>query len=407
MLPPSCCQLTSFLILRGARMRMLQVQHVKVWLGAVTAGSDTGTRAGFEISGMADVVVHRRPSKNRFGWLLGTNSKGGDAPNNANGKLSKAPSRRGPGLVSGPRKMGHSASTDHLDHHSGAAFDRAKSPPLDALAGNTDTNNSAGNITPLASKKNSVISEYAFSRPPAWATKSGEWSGSAYGSGAGGYDDAAYMQQIIAQQPRFDVHEPAGPAWYINQHLRPPASARPRTSFPPSPHNPNQSSTSVGSAGGSSSAVNKVSRTRPHRGYTDTVDSLDVSDPHGTRWHHASPYELPNHRNRDTNSFMRPKSAFVGPGVGTYAGPIEGSEPVESVRQSLLNLGHLLLDAFSFVPSSLLFSRAAHCAADYFTSDWNVPIEARLLGRSLTCLCPHMGMRIIDFDVYNCSLMRT
>lgn len=95
---------------------------------------------------------------------------------------------------------------------------------------------------------------------------------------------------------------------------------RPRAHEHPSPPSPFNTQTPSGSSSPPASKVNK-----PPRLYNDHVDSLDVSDPNGTRWHHASPYELPR------AAGTRPRSQFVGPGVGTFAGPIEGSEPVEAV----------------------------------------------------------------------------
>lgn len=268
---------------------MLQVQHVTAFVDEL-------------LDGMAD-VVHRRPSKNRFGsWLTG---KDNDVSGQG-AKLSKAQSRRG--VVSGPRKMGQPPSTDHLIMKD--LPQRASTTPI--LSSGYPEREMAFEArieTESPSKKNSFIAEYAFTRPPAWATKSGEWS-----------------PPVITPTPRYDIHEPAGPAYYINQHLRPPSSARPRTSFPPTPYN--QSQTKTQSSASASGSAPKVTRQRT---YTDDVDSLDVSDPHGTRWHHASPYELPSSQRTFT---QRPKSQFVGPGVGTYAGPIEGSEPVESVRQT-------------------------------------------------------------------------
>lgn len=251
------------------------------------------------LGGMAD-VVQRRESKNRFGWFTGK-----DKAVPAQNKLSKAPSRRG--AVSGPRKMGQPpySSTDQLDLKdvpppspmAETAVPSMLSAKASALTLEKRWEGSgAGNVV----KRESSINEYAFSRPPAWAVKSGEWSSIS-----------------VPEQPRFSIHEPTGPTWYINHHLRPPPTARPRTSFPPSPF------TSQTASGSSSPPTSKVNK--PPRQYNDHVDSLDVSDPHGTRWHHASPYELPR------ATATRPRSQFVGPGVGTFAGPIEGSEPVEAV----------------------------------------------------------------------------
>lgn len=274
-------------ILPLTRFEMLQlVQHVT-------------TPALF--GGMTD-VVQRRPSKNRFAWFLGAEKNVPTQP----GKLSKAPSRRG--IVSGPRKMGQqrASSMDGPDFKDASivASEASLVTPLSTKASELafrerlDGNANVG-------KKESFMNEYAFSRPPAWATKSGEWSVIA-----------------VPDHPRYEIHEPMGPTWYINHHLRPPPTAHPRTSFPPTPYVGNSQTQSSGS----SSAASKPTRPRQ---YNDIVDSLDVSDPHGARWHHASPYELPR------AASTRPKSQFVGPGVGTYAGPIEGSEPVEAVCHQL------------------------------------------------------------------------
>lgn len=249
--------------------------------------------------GMAD-IVQRRPSKNRFGWLLGGDRNVPAQP----GKLSKTPSRRG--MVSGPRKMGqHRASSAdelHFREASVVPSDASLVMPLSTKASEVMLQERFEGNRNVVGKKDSFMNEYAFSRPPAWAAKPGEWP-----------------VIPIPEPPRYEIHEPVGPTWYINHHLRPPPTAHPRTSFPPTPYAGNSHTQSSGS---SSAAAPKPTRPRQ---YNDIVDSLDVSDPHGTRWHHASPYELPR------AASTRPKSQFVGPGVGTYAGPIEGSEPVEAV----------------------------------------------------------------------------
>lgn len=250
--------------------------------------------------GMAD-VVQRRPSKSRFGWLLGRETNVTAQP----ARLGKTPSRRG--MVSGPRKIGQqrSSSADELNFKevSVMASDVSEVTPLSTKASELTLEKRFEGSRNVG-KKDSFMNEYAFSRPPAWATKSGEWS-------------------VIAmpEHPRYEIHEPVGPTWYINHHLRPPPTAHARTSFPPTPFGHSQTHSS-----GSSTAVSKPTRPRQ---YNDIVDSLDVSDPHGTRWHHASPYELPR------AASTRPRSQFVGPGVGTFAGPIEGSEPVEAVCRQI------------------------------------------------------------------------
>ncbi len=70
----------------------------------------------------------------------------------------------------------------------------------------------------------------------------------------------------------------------------------------------------------------------------DDVDSLDLSDPHGTRWHHTSPYDL------GRRPPPRLKSTVVGPGVGTYAGAVEGSEILDSVRSYYGITRQILID---------------------------------------------------------------
>jgi hypothetical protein len=221
--------------------------------------------------------------------------------------LAKVPStRRVPTAVSGPRKMPSATSTSAFTT-TVPLKDVKPLKPNSVLVPESLLSIAQSTTVAAKTESTSLFDEYDFSRPPAWANKPGEWSPGAY----------------IAQQqsPRYSIHEPAGPPWYINHHLRPPPTAQPRTSFPPSAFG---SSSQTGSQGSSRSTAKAA---RPPRTYTDTVDSLDVTDPHGTRWHHASPYELGR-----ATSTLRPRTQFLGPGVGTFAGAIEGSEPIEVVR---------------------------------------------------------------------------
>ena len=291
---------------------------------------------------MAD-IVQRRPSRSRFGWLLGSNApKNGElATTTAGGaKLSKTPSARG--LVSGPRRMPSSTTTNSANHNHNnpdantktdllpnaavvAAAIAAASELKETINMNgginiVDTNDSISSPTAIVKPS---FDEYDFSRPPAWANKPGEWSPSS----------PQPIQPITQRGPRYSIHDQTGPQFYINHHLRAPASARPRTSFPPTPFQGSASST----ASSNSSAPARTPARPPPRTYTDTVDSLDVSDPHGTRWHHASPYELGAGR---ATAAVRPRTQFLGPGVGTFAGAIEGSEPIEVVRISCPSLYH-------------------------------------------------------------------
>ena len=129
---------------------------------------------------------------------------------------------------------------------------------------------------------------------------------------------------------RYPIHNPVGPRFYRNVHLLPPN--RPASvfspSFPPMSTEPVSTTTPSRTPSGtplptpSSSEIRipdlsgkgrtrKISNAAP-----DTVDLLDASDPHGTNWHHESPYDglgLSGDRNptstdvpdvRGSNSFM-------------------------------------------------------------------------------------------------------
>lgn len=245
--------------------------------------------------------VDRRESKGRFNWMRSSKE-----PKPVGGKLAKSNSRRASHApaVSGPRKMGAPAASASVD-----SLVKERIELKDPGVSGASVKPNAPDAGDWNSPKPTDM-DIAFERPPAWAVKSGEWTA-----------------PELPPQPRYDVHEPNGPAWYINHHLRPPQSAMPPSSTYPhsvfSPRSNNASSSQLNSQQ-SSSSLARPSRSRQGR-YHDDVDSLDVSDPHGTQWHHTSPYDL----GRPTPS--RPRSA-VGPGVGTYNGPIEGSELLEQVR---------------------------------------------------------------------------
>ncbi|KAI9509516.1 hypothetical protein F5148DRAFT_1186936 [Russula earlei] len=104
---------------------------------------------------------------------------------------------------------------------------------------------------------------------------------------------------------RYPIHNPVGPHFYRNVHLLPPN--RPSSvfspSFPPMSTEPAQStspsrtpsSTPLPTPSSSQTRIpdpsgkgrtRKLSNTTP-----DNVDLLDASDPHGTNWHHQSPYD--------------------------------------------------------------------------------------------------------------------
>ena len=218
-------------------------------------------------------------------------------------KLVRGGPRRMP--VTAPRKvLGPSASLESLNTED--IFFKANGPE-NAPASPVEIDSKPW----VVAKPDEVQKDWSDERPPAWSRKSGEWN-----------------DTPLLVQPKFTIHEPHGPAWYINHHLKPPPSATPRTSFPPSAFSPIQTQ-SLGSA--------PTSRPSPSRSrtYTDVVDSLDVSDPHGQRWHHPSPYEL------GRKNTARPRSSVVGPGVGTYAGAIEGSEFLDQVSRLVLPDRHI------------------------------------------------------------------
>ena len=129
---------------------------------------------------------------------------------------------------------------------------------------------------------------------------------------------------------RYPIHNPVGPRFYRNVHLLPPN--RPASvfspSFPPMSTEPVSTTTPSRTPSGTPLPTPSSSETRipdpSGKGRTrkisnaapDTVDLLDASDPHGTNWHHESPYDglgLSGDRNptptdvpdvRDSNSFM-------------------------------------------------------------------------------------------------------
>ncbi|KAL1749008.1 hypothetical protein HDZ31DRAFT_28618 [Schizophyllum fasciatum] len=121
-----------------------------------------------------------------------------------------------------------------------------------------------------------------------------------------------YPGQVI----KYTIHNPVGPRWYRNLHLKPPSVTRARPSsffspsFPPmatasvqersedsaalsrSPSNsplptPSSSQVRIAADANAKPRSRKTSLTAAH----DTVDLLDASDPYGMNWHHQSPYD--------------------------------------------------------------------------------------------------------------------
>ncbi|KAL1697561.1 hypothetical protein GGG16DRAFT_41471 [Schizophyllum commune] len=121
-----------------------------------------------------------------------------------------------------------------------------------------------------------------------------------------------YPGQVV----KYTIHNPVGPRWYRNQHLKPPSVTRARPSsffspsFPPmatasmqersedsaglsrSPSNsplptPSSSQVRIAADVNGKPRSRKTSLTAAH----DTVDLLDASDPYGMNWHHQSPYD--------------------------------------------------------------------------------------------------------------------
>jgi hypothetical protein len=104
---------------------------------------------------------------------------------------------------------------------------------------------------------------------------------------------------------RYPIHNPVGPRFYRNVHLLPPN--RPASvfspSFPPMSTDPVSTTTPSRTPSGTPLPTPSSSETRipdpSGKGRTrkisnaapDTVDLLDASDPHGTNWHHESPYD--------------------------------------------------------------------------------------------------------------------
>ncbi|KAI0308299.1 hypothetical protein B0F90DRAFT_1681739, partial [Multifurca ochricompacta] len=158
--------------------------------------------------------------------------------------------------------------------------------PLD-LPGPISKEPSSDVLSPLSPNR-SIIPE-SLKELPSWYHTEGEWA-------------AASTHQFRARYP---IHNPVGPRFYRNVHLLPPN--RPASvfspSFPPmstepasapSPSHtpsgsplptPNSSQTRILDPSGKV-RTRKISNTAH-----DNVDLLDASDPHGTNWHHQSPYD--------------------------------------------------------------------------------------------------------------------
>ncbi|KAJ7631214.1 hypothetical protein FB45DRAFT_917841 [Roridomyces roridus] len=118
----------------------------------------------------------------------------------------------------------------------------------------------------------------------------------------------AWYNPPAAGMVKLPLHNPAGPRYYSNIHLSPPANTRP-ANRPPSVFSPSFPPMASGSLDGrstsnsplptpNSSQTQMVDGTNVPRSRKtsqtarDNVDLLDVSDPWGTPWHHQSPYDV-------------------------------------------------------------------------------------------------------------------
>lgn len=127
---------------------------------------------------------------------------------------------------------------------------------------------------------------------------------------------------IARQKARYLIHDPIGPRWYKNYHLTPPTNhSRPPSALarkigssqnlvlPEEPPTAGSSRSPSGSPRGTptSSQVRVAEANAGNRSRKvsqtahDETDLMDGTDPHGTYWHHDSPYDvgLDPRRNED------------------------------------------------------------------------------------------------------------
>src|SRR6266403_466988 len=169
---------------------------------------------------------------------------------------------------------------------------------------------------------------------------------------------------------RYPIHNPVGPRFYRSVHLLPPN--RPASvfspSFPPMSIEPGSTASPSRTPSGTplptpSSSETRIpdpsgkGRTRKISNAADNVDLLDASDPHGTNWHHESPYDglgLNGDRNpvpsdvpdvRDFNSSMNCTK-------GVTSGAPFPTEPVAHVHSTA---GYTSPDHYAFTLISINF----------------------------------------------------
>src|SRR5258708_11124113 len=253
--------------------------------------------------------VQRRRSRGPLGWFRGK----AKSPHRASNPIKAGPRTM---QVLGPRKMRAPVSMS-----------------VDALVEPNETPVEPSPNQPLTSVPSSPV----VATPQMWAEERSSDISQAFDMDHVTYPASPRTREWdavpVMPQPLYQIHEPNGPAYYINFHLRPPPNTAPRTSFPPTVR-----SSSGQTSSQTSSSQKFESQQNLLRGYMDDVDSLDLSDPHGTRWHHTSPYDLGRRHP------PRLKSTVVGPGVGTYAGAVEGSEILDSVRSYYGITRQILID---------------------------------------------------------------
>jgi hypothetical protein len=168
---------------------------------------------------------------------------------------------------------------------------------------------------------------------PAWPYKPGEW--------------------VKPSSPRqyYPLHDPDPPmAWggrpylYINHHLRPPGSAQPPTSV-----NLHLETAQSGSDYFRLPSRSQTKLAQPRikgpGSHLDHVDSLDKSDPSGTKWHHQSPYDMGRSPDPRPRTIVGRGGVGIGTWVASVYGPsvIGGSSPSDEV--SLASAALLILSA--------------------------------------------------------------
>ncbi|KAF8273995.1 hypothetical protein EI94DRAFT_1794648 [Lactarius quietus] len=163
-------------------------------------------------------------------------------------------------------------------------------PTEPALSPGPPPRESSSDPPPRLNRNRSIIPE-SLKELPSWYHTEGEWA-------------AASALQFRARYP---IHNPVGPHFYKNVHLLPPN--RPSSVFSPSfppmsteptsvpiiPPSHSPSGSPVPTPSSSQTRIvdpaGKVRTRKLSNTAHDNVDLLDASDPHGTNWHHESPYD--------------------------------------------------------------------------------------------------------------------